>query len=256
MKKDKFLNTDIVDFHSHILPCVDDGSKSFEQTTEMLCETSNQGIKSIVATPHFYASSDIPEKFFKRREAALTKLLDIYNSFSSIPDIYIGAEVAYFPGMGNSSITKDLCIVGTDKILVEMPFDTWNDSVIEDIILLRDKEGLFPIIAHIERYIKYQEKGIIEFFRDNGILIQSNAEFFVNRRTRKKALNMLCDGKINLIGSDCHNTSTRKQNIGEAINIISEAFGDEAIEDLESLSFSVLRNAVSLKNYQFANKQN
>ena len=88
MKKDKFLNTDIVDFHSHILPCVDDGSKSFEQTTEMLYETSNQGIKSIVATPHFYASSDIPEKFFKRREAALTKLLDIYNSFSSIPDIY------------------------------------------------------------------------------------------------------------------------------------------------------------------------
>lgn len=242
-----YENTDIVDFHSHILPGMDDGSKSPDETRDMLYETTKQGIKSIIATPHFYADRDNPDRFFERRERSANLLLDVYDS--NCPIVYIGAEVAYFAGMGVSDISKKLCIEGTSIILVEMPFLSWTDTMIEDILLLRDRASLFPVIAHIERYIKYQKREVIDFLRDNDILIQSNAEFFLDKKTRKKSLSMLSSGRINLLGSDCHNTSLRKQNLGNAISLVSEMLGKDVVNNIESLSSSLISSAIPLEKF-------
>ena len=56
-----------VDFHSHILPGVDDGSRSVEESLEMLRAVARQGIGTVVATPPFYANHDTPERFLRRR---------------------------------------------------------------------------------------------------------------------------------------------------------------------------------------------
>jgi len=60
----------LVDFHSHILPGVDDGSASIEESLKMLQAEAGQGITHVVATPHFYPRYDDPERFLERRNAA------------------------------------------------------------------------------------------------------------------------------------------------------------------------------------------
>ena len=64
----------IIDFHSHVLPGIDDGSKSVEQSIAMLKREAEQGITHVVATPHFYPQEDRPEKFLRRREKAFEKV--------------------------------------------------------------------------------------------------------------------------------------------------------------------------------------
>ena len=60
----------MIDLHTHILPNVDDGSSSLEESLALLRMLASQGVTLTAATPHFYATSDTPEKFFRRREAA------------------------------------------------------------------------------------------------------------------------------------------------------------------------------------------
>ena len=59
-----------IDFHTHILPGIDDGSASVEESIELLKAEAAQGITKVVATPHFYANYDSPERFLERRAKA------------------------------------------------------------------------------------------------------------------------------------------------------------------------------------------
>ena len=87
----------VIDFHSHILPGVDDGSKNLEQSLAMLQMEAAQGIKRVVATPHFYAQHDKPEKFLRKREEAQRQLRQLISENPGLPELSIGAEVYYFP---------------------------------------------------------------------------------------------------------------------------------------------------------------
>ena len=64
----------MIDLHTHILPNVDDGSSSLEESLALLRMLASQGVTLTAATPHFYATSDTPEQFFRRREAAWKQL--------------------------------------------------------------------------------------------------------------------------------------------------------------------------------------
>ena len=64
----------IIDFHSHILPKMDDGSHSTDESLKMLRMEAEAGIKTVAVTPHFYAELDTPETFLKRRSEALARL--------------------------------------------------------------------------------------------------------------------------------------------------------------------------------------
>ena len=86
----------IIDFHSHILPGIDDGSKNLEQSLEMMRRSARQGVDTMVATPHFYAHHDDPERFLKRRAEAERSLREAMAAESGLPELAIGAEVYYF----------------------------------------------------------------------------------------------------------------------------------------------------------------
>ena len=75
----------LTDFHSHILPEVDDGSRSVRQSLEMLRLEGEQGIRRVVATPHFYARQDTPERFLRRRERAWNALRGEMESLENPP---------------------------------------------------------------------------------------------------------------------------------------------------------------------------
>ena len=85
----------MIDFHSHFLPDMDDGSDSIETSLAMLHESWRQGVRLMFATPHFYAEEDDPENFLARRSEAYARVREAIEARqdSEIPDILLGAEI-------------------------------------------------------------------------------------------------------------------------------------------------------------------
>ena len=234
------------DFHSHILPNIDDGSRDLGESLELLKASKEQDIKAVVATPHFSSQIEDPETFFERRLEATKALLTVYDT-DIHPKVYLGAEVAYYQGIQYSERIEVLRIIGTRLILIEMPFHRWTDKMVEDIVQMKQRLGLVPIIAHIERYAAVQNKEILHKLIYHGVLIQSNASFFIDKKTRKKALRMISLGQIQLLGSDMHNSDSRPQNLKLAEDIIREKLGDSVLKSLRSFGCEVLQGAVPIE---------
>jgi protein-tyrosine phosphatase len=80
----------------------------------------------------------------------------------------------------------------------------------------------------------FQPRKTMAQFLDMDILVQTNASFFLGRRTARKALKMLGDQKIQFLGSDAHNLTSRPPNLGAALEIIRRKQGQETLEYLQS----------------------
>ena len=232
----------LTDFHSHILPEVDDGSRSVRQSLEMLRLEGEQGIRRVVATPHFYARQDTPERFLRRRERAWNALRGEMESLENPPLVELGAEVYYFSGISDSEVISELSIAGEWGILIEMPPAPWTDSMYREIEGIYVKRGITPIIAHVDRYIApFRTHGIPRRLAELPVLVQANAEFFLQRSTARMALKMLKEDNIHLLGSDCHDLESRAPNLGAASQRIRKALGEEALERICSYEDMILR---------------
>lgn len=231
----------IADFHSHVLPGVDDGSSSLEETLALLRIEAGQGIQHIVATPHFYPQHDDLERFLARRERAEKSLRESLRKEPGLPTITVGAEVYFFPGISDSEALKWLTIGNKRFILLEMQHVPWGSNVYRELESIYVKQGLTPIIAHIDRYISpFHTYGILDRLVDLPVLIQANASFFLRYTTRGMALRMLNKGQIHLLGSDCHNLSSRPPRLGEATDVIRKRLGDLALERIERIGIDIL----------------
>lgn len=224
----------MLDIHTHILPRIDDGSKSVQQSLAMLQMEKMQGIDQIALTPHFYADRESPERFLKRRLDALNQLNDFAQQ-NPLPKLSVGAEVAFFTGMSHADGIENLCIGDTNAMLIEMPFCKWNRSIVDELIYFRECRGIQPILAHIERYIAYQPMGAVRELNESGLRIQANASFFIRWRKSWLAMRMLRRREIQFIGSDCHNTSSRPPNMEAAIIEIDKRIGKKAMEYLQCM---------------------
>lgn len=231
----------ISDFHSHILPAVDDGSANVEESAALLGMMKEQGFSRVVATPHFYPGQDRPERFLARRQRALEQLRTHLGDAADLPEIILGAEVLYYPGMSDSDVLQKLTIGDSGYILVEMPVGVWADNMFRELKQIWEKQGLVPVIAHVDRYIgPFRTHGIPEKLEKLPVLVQANASFFLSRSTRSMALRMLKKGQIHLLGSDCHNLKHRPPRLGEAVEVIRSRLGQEALERLEETEEQVL----------------
>lgn len=225
----------LTDFHSHILPGVDDGSRSVEQSLQMLRTEADQGITRIVATPHFYAKHDDPDRFVRRRDAAAEKLLQAMAEHPELPDVVLGAEVHYFPGISESEHLSKLTIQGTNCVLIEMPQPPWSEKMYRELEEIFSLQGLTPIIAHIDRYIRpFGTYRIPQRLERLPVLVQANAEFFLEQATARFAMRLLRADRIHLLGSDCHNMTDRAPNLGDAIKRISQKLGKDCLEQLRA----------------------
>ena len=138
----------MIDLHSHILPQMDDGSKTPEETRRLLEIMRGQGVKTVAATPHFYARREDPETFLQRRAEAAEKL----PREADLPQVLLGAEVAWFHGMKRCGALQKLQIGNTGLLLVEMPFSAWTEQTVEEVCQIPAYLGLTPVLAHAERY--------------------------------------------------------------------------------------------------------
>ena len=233
----------MTDFHTHILPKTDDGSSSLRMSVQMLNAESRQGIDRLVLTPHFYARTESPEKFLRRRDRAVELLRTTYDP-SVHPTIHIGAEVAYFGGLSGISRLDRLCIAGTNVLLIEMPFKKWSEVVMEDVLHIRDL-GYIPVVAHYERYAQSRE--LFSFLLGEGVIFQTNAEHFTSGYfSNRKALHAVKNRELHLLGSDCHNMSSRAPNMESAVNIIRKKLGNDILFEMEDVADQLLEGAERL----------
>lgn len=218
----------VIDFHSHILPGIDDGSRSLADSIEMLRMEAQQGITHVVATPHFYAHHDRPGDFLARRDRAEAALRREMASHPGLPRLSVGAEVLYFRGISEAEILTRLTISGTNCILIEMEPGPWGENIYRELAQIREKRGLIPIVAHIDRYIRpLRTYGIPRRLEELPVLVQANADFFLRRATAGMAMRMLKADRIHLLGSDCHDPVIRKPALGDALAAIEKHLGPQ-----------------------------
>ena len=221
----------ITDFHSHILPGIDDGSASVESSLEMLRMEAEQGVRHVVATPHFYAHSDSPDRFFARRDEAESCLRRALAGRADLPQVSVGAEVYFFRGMSESEFLPQLTIRDRSCILIEMAHAPWTEAVYRELEAIWTRRGILPIVAHIDRYIApFRAAPIMNRLAKLPVLVQANAEFFLTRSTASMAMRMLRGDQIQLLGSDCHNLTDRKPNLGAAVERIRQKLGQDVLE--------------------------
>ncbi len=218
----------MTDIHCHVLPQMDDGSRSVEESLAMLEAMADQGVGCVVATPHFYAGENSPERFLARRAASMEKLTRAWRP--GLPALKLGAEVCFFEGMSRYEGLGALKIEDTGILLLEMPFCRWTQRMLQEVWALASRTTV--LLAHIERYLRWQDGKTWDLLADRGVLNQCNASFFLNWQTKHKALRMLRGGKVHLLGSDSHNMDSRPPELGKAL----AALGREDREILEKNS--------------------
>lgn len=231
----------MVDFHSHILPGVDDGSSSVEQSIAMLRLEAQHGISQVVATPHFYANHDFPEKFLRKRKHAESVLREEMAKHQGLPDIKIGAEVYFFPGISEINELDELTISNSRYIMIEMPDAKWTDAMYRELEKIYVRRGMVPIIAHLDRYLApFGNRAMLKRLGELPVLVQANAEFFLHRSTKNMSLRMLKEDRIHLLGSDCHNMTSRAPNLGDAVERIKKQLGESVLNRLQAYEALVL----------------
>ncbi len=232
----------MIDFHSHILPGIDDGSKNAEMSLAMLRLLSEQRVCAVVATPHFYANRGTVDEFLERRERSFASLMSAVSDEKGLPQIKCGAEVRYYNGISRMQGLDKLTVDGGELLLLEMPETPWSEYMIKELIYISGNGKTRVALAHIERCIGFQKKDAVRLLHENGLLMQVNSEFITGFFTKHKALSMLKSGRINLIGSDAHNLTSRAPHIGDAFDLIEKKLGADFLSRFDKSNNSLLRS--------------
>ena len=229
------------DIHTHILPSMDDGAASVEESLRLLEALSRQGITTVAATPHFYADRESPGEFFDRRQKSVSLLTEKREPGMTV---LTGAEVCYYPGISRTERLPEFTIGATGLLLLEMPFSEWTASVVKEVCSIRRDRQLRVVIAHIDRYFGVGGvSGRMEDLLRSGVLFQLNAGVFLDRRRRGAALELLEDRAAHFVASDCHNTKTRAPRLDEAYSVIGKKLGEDTLRWLRENSERALEGS-------------
>lgn len=235
------------DLHSHILPGMDDGCQTAAESVQLLRTSYQQGIRKMCATPHYYPV-ETADEFLARRDAAEQELYTaLERETLPVPKLCMGAEVAYRPGICYQEDLNKLCIGKSQYLLLEMPFHKWGDEVIRTVRGISNVRGITPILAHIERYLPMQDKEVLERLLDQEILVQMNAARLLHFASRGQARRLLNNRMVNLLGSDCHNNTSRPQNLGQAVEYLEKKGMEDILEELSRRSRRIFREATGEK---------
>lgn len=228
----------MIDFHTHILPQIDDGASSVEESVEMIGLLQSQGVDTIVSTSHYYIQDETIDEFIARRNSAYNKLTTYAKQNNiDLPRIILGAEVLFSPILCDIDC-KPLCIGDTPYILLEMPYAKFSSAHFKALENFINVSGLQCILAHVERYYRFNDDKTVEKLASHDVLCQINAGSVIDKKSRKKTIKLIKNGFAHILGSDSHNMSTRKPNIAEAMAILNK----------KKLGTELLGNASELLN--------
>lgn len=238
----------MIDFHSHILPEMDDGAEDLETSLEMLRMSKEQGVDIICSTSHFYANEEDPESFLMRRSKAYERLCAATGDSREYPKILLGAEVLYFPGISVSEEMMLLRLSGTPFLLIEPPMMPWSESMLEEVEQCGETLHCVPVIAHIDRYMRLlHDYTLFDRVKNRNVLVQVNASFFIHHDTVDFALRCLQEERFQFIGSDCHDLYARHPNMGDAARVIRDAGETEKLARLNNRLYKMIGKNISRK---------
>ncbi len=233
----------MIDFHSHILPEIDDGASSVEESMQILNTMKTYGVKTVVATPHYYDCYTTVESFLIARDLLYKKLSEAVSIQGlNVPEIILGAEVRLFFDIVNNPLLDNLCIGETKCILIELPDGVWFDWVYDAVKYIKEERGLIPVLAHLERYIaspKDMER--FEKFFEQEVYIQINSDSVADRVLWRNIKVLFDKNQVHLIGSDTHNTTSRRFEFGVAQKKITKAYGQQCWQKLHDNATALLR---------------
>lgn len=228
----------MIDIHTHILPGIDDGCQSVEETLEILDIMSKTGIEKVVATPHFYGEMTAVEDFLEKRQDAYEKIKD--KKPGNI-DIILGAEV-YLEYNLHKRELKKLAISGTDYILIEMPYGKWDSWIFDELFKISAKHGLEIIIAHIDRYVGVTKTEHIGALMDMDLKFQVNVDYLGGLFRQSDAMKFIKNGVADFVGSDCHNIDARPPCLADAMKKIKSKAGKNTADILMDNAKKMLDN--------------
>ncbi len=228
------------DIHTHIIPGIDDGSTSIEETIQMLRLAYDHGTRSIVATPHMFLD------LFPNRDAAIIRskfesVLASLKQYASQPAYSFLSEMLIVLGSENyASLEFVQCldgkavlpVNGSYYLLVEfspfVPFGSMQ-SIIERILLA----GFYPVVAHTERIIAVQQKPArLAPLLNVGCVFQVNADSIVDsatRTARKTAASLLGEGYGHVVASDGHRVNYRPPTLFEVCQKLLGKYDEEQV---------------------------
>lgn len=228
-----------IDFHSHVLQGMDDGSQNSDMSIEMLRRMGQQGIHIVAATPHFYGYREGVDSFLQRRAARWERLNQKWENH--LPRVVLGAEVACFSGMLEIDGLEQLCYQGTNTLLLELPFSQWTETELDIVSTLCLDRGYRVILAHFERYIGVQKnKYIAARLQELPVWIQINAGSLLPWTRRGKCINMFLENRAHLLGSDSHNLADRRPNLNQAREMLEKKAGDQVLRQIDICGMDLL----------------
>lgn len=228
----------MIDFHTHVLPRLDDGARNADVSIRMLQSAKEQGVGTVIATPHYYGKNRSPAQFLQDRDLAYERLLPY------LPEglqIKLGAEVYFSERVPiDGERLRKLSIADTRYILIELPFVAkWGKSLYTRLSEFMTDTDCVPVLAHVDRYNAFVRKPVLlREFIAMGCLAQINAAAFLEKKVRNFAFSMLKHGYVHCLGTDMHDMDKRGCDYQKALETID---GQGMSADLEKLQENMRR---------------
>lgn len=236
----------MIDFHTHILPDIDDGSHDIYESIAMLKQSFAQGIDTVVLTSHFRRGEHRIGSWLRDRQDRLDRIREALTEEErlAVPRVVLGAEIEYMPGMNRWDYLDELKIRGTDCIMTEMPFIPWSEAVVKTIDDIALNSPMTPILPHIDRYFyNFTPHKYIEHYYEMPVLVQMNSIFINSKNNIPVYKPLFEERKIKLIGSDCHGPEWRSPDLGTAIEMLRQVCGQELLDEIDNRGRELLKNA-------------
>ena len=222
------------DIHCHIIPGVDDGSRDLEMSKGMLDLSYEQGVRNMIATPHFYPGhrNASPEHVAAAFEELKSYAENKYKDFQ----LYRGNEI-YYSGSLTELIEKGEAhtLANSRYVLLEFSY-TVNFKDLKKAVYKASSNGYYPILAHIERYeCLHNQMQLVKELVNEGAYIQLNGENFHSGlivTNRSYCVKLIREGLVHFIASDTHNLKERKPNLGIAYEYLSHKVESEILNEI------------------------
>ena len=217
----------MIDSHSHLVPGVDDGSQSIEESLALLKQAEEDGITELITTPHFMKNGE-----YRVKASELVKRFnELKQAYPGSIKLHLGNELYIHPELPELLEQGEiLTLAESNTILIEFPFQDYKNDYDEILYELSLKHRI--IIAHPERYHYVQEDPnfCLRWLKE-GYLLQSNQNSLFKKEMKKILLSMIEHGFVSFIASDAHN-EYRPLILKEAYDLLEEEFGVSVAKQL------------------------
>ena len=224
----------MIDFHSHILPQVDDGSQSVEETFALLKEAESVGFTDIIFTPHYMEG--YYEKSTEEIKLISDAVVKIAKKENNKLNLYTGNELYFSKNIVRLLNEKKASSINNSKyVLFEFSINEKPMDIMEYIYLLQENNYV-PVLAHPERYSFVQRNPDIVYELVNvGVLMQSNYGSIMGVYGKKAQIiaeKLLECNMVYFLGSDVHRKNTIYTMVPEALKKIEKIIGKDMLRKL------------------------